>query len=215
MYNEDTPSIVFFDIEYTTWEGAQERLWSGPGETMEIVQIGAVKVNLDQNLEETSSFETLVRPEKNPVLSEYFISLTGVTQEALDREGVELSEALFEFGQFIRGTTGDAYSFGLTDNNFTDEIVLQNNCKLMQIDWPLEHVRFRNIAPFILPALGRSAESIKYSCDLAPSCGLPNPGREHQALSDARNVAATVRYLMRSNRITQARVRHFFAGAAS
>ena len=37
------PTIVLLDTEYTTWEGAQDRNWSGLNEHREIVQIGAIK----------------------------------------------------------------------------------------------------------------------------------------------------------------------------
>jgi len=37
--------IIIFDTEYTAWEGAKERNWSGSGEHREIVQIAAVKID--------------------------------------------------------------------------------------------------------------------------------------------------------------------------
>lgn len=33
-------TIVVFDLEWTAWEGSKARGWDGPGEEMEIVQIG-------------------------------------------------------------------------------------------------------------------------------------------------------------------------------
>ena len=68
--------VVIFDTEYTTWEGAMERNWSGPGEYKEIVEIGAVLVETD-NFSEVDTFSAYVKPVKNPKLSELFINLTG------------------------------------------------------------------------------------------------------------------------------------------
>ena len=69
--------IVGFDMEWTAWEGSWSRSWSAPGEYREIVQIGAVKLDGGNALGERDSFDVLVRPPRNPVLSDYFIALTG------------------------------------------------------------------------------------------------------------------------------------------
>ena len=45
--------IAVMDLEWTAWEGSKERRWNGPGEEMEIVQIGALKVKDDETLTET------------------------------------------------------------------------------------------------------------------------------------------------------------------
>ena len=37
-----TNTVLFFDTEYTSWEGSISRNWSEPNEFKEIVQIGAV-----------------------------------------------------------------------------------------------------------------------------------------------------------------------------
>ena len=71
--------IAVFDLEWTTWEGAQARNWSGPGEEREIVEIGAVKLDGRNSLREISAFDMLVRPRLNPLLSDYFTGLTGDT----------------------------------------------------------------------------------------------------------------------------------------
>ena len=42
--------FVIMDLEWTSWEGAKKRQWSGPGEEMEIVQIGALKLRDDETL---------------------------------------------------------------------------------------------------------------------------------------------------------------------
>lgn len=40
-HNDVMKHFVIFDTEYTTWEGAADRDWTGPGEHREVVQIGA------------------------------------------------------------------------------------------------------------------------------------------------------------------------------
>ena len=64
----DDLALIVMDLEWTAWEGARQRTWSGPGEEMEVVQIGAVRLADTPGLEELGAFEILVRPRINPTL---------------------------------------------------------------------------------------------------------------------------------------------------
>ena len=75
--------VVIFDLEYTAWEGSLGRDWSLEDEHREIVQIGAVRLEAD-TLDELDALECLVRPVMNPVLSDYFAALTGITNADLE-----------------------------------------------------------------------------------------------------------------------------------
>jgi inhibitor of KinA sporulation pathway (predicted exonuclease) len=80
----DEKTLVVFDLEWTAWPGSFERDWSGPGELREIIQFGAVKADVANNLAETGHFECFARPTVNPILSDYIIALTGITQPDVD-----------------------------------------------------------------------------------------------------------------------------------
>lgn len=73
------PHLVVMDTEQTCWEGVRERAWSGPNEMREIIQVGAVLVDTI-NFSEIAVFEVVVKPVKNPQLSDFCIELTGITQ---------------------------------------------------------------------------------------------------------------------------------------
>lgn len=45
--NLPTGTVIVFDTEYTTWDGAKERGWSNPNEHRELVQIAAQKINVE------------------------------------------------------------------------------------------------------------------------------------------------------------------------
>lgn len=92
--------MVIDDLESTSWEGAQESGWSGPGQFREIVQIGAVRVDAGDGFAERANFSVLVRPTINPDLSDYFTALTGITNNAVARDGVSLKIALAGFADF-------------------------------------------------------------------------------------------------------------------
>ncbi|MFB6100790.1 MAG: exonuclease domain-containing protein [Candidatus Nanohalobium sp.] len=74
MFEEST--IVLWDTEFTSWPGCNEHGWDNEkGEYMEIIQIGAVKVETE-SMEEIDRFNRFVKPQINPELSDYIKNLT-------------------------------------------------------------------------------------------------------------------------------------------
>jgi 3'-5' exoribonuclease 1 len=65
-------NYIVFDLEATCWEGVDV------GQN-EIIEIGAVKINDQKQI--ISEFEKFVKPLKHPILSDFCISLTSITQE--------------------------------------------------------------------------------------------------------------------------------------
>ncbi|EME69313.1 inhibitor of the KinA pathway to sporulation [Paramagnetospirillum caucaseum] len=182
-----TPPIFVFDMEWTTWEGAQARGWSGPGETMEVVQIGAIRLERDTNgLAETAALSLLIRPRINFILSAYFIDLTGITQAELDAGGVPLAQALDAFTRFV-GDDGAIWSNG------GDETILQANCHLEGLTLALEENRFQDGHPLLIASTGLPSAQL-VSADLPALMGTAAPadGRRHDALDDARALAGAL-----------------------
>ena len=95
-------TAIIFDLEFTAWSGSMEHRWMRPGEHREVVQIGAIKLDT-ATLEEIDSFNVLVKPRLNPVLSPYLEALTGVTNEAVTRSGVDFADAYRAFVAFAAG----------------------------------------------------------------------------------------------------------------
>lgn len=175
--------IVVYDLEFTAWDGSWQRGWSGPGEHREIVQIGAVR--LGANLEELAAFEVLVRPRINPTLSAYFTDLTGITQAEVDARGVDIAEAMERFSAFAQG-------HGLYANGGCDERVMAENCALAGIAFPFTG-RCRNVSG----VLAQSADSAAHveSGAIAETFGLDLALPAHDALADARSIAAALRHI--------------------
>jgi len=171
--------FVVYDLEYTAWEGSRARQWSGPGEHREIVQIGAVRVS--PNFYERAAFSVLVRPRLNPRLSDYFIALTGITQARLDHEGIDIAEALAALDRFA-GPDAPLLSNG------RDAEVIAENCHLAGLPVPFSG-RTRDVHPELTAACGNPAAM---SADLPALFGFAASGRGHDALADARNVAAAL-----------------------
>lgn len=117
--------FTLYDLEYTTWDGAMQRRWMGENEYKEIIQIGAIKVNV-ADLSVIDVMNVLIKPKHNPVLSEYCMDLTGITQEQMDHKGVAFQQALDDFMTFITG--GFAYAYG------KDALIIAENVALHRAD---------------------------------------------------------------------------------
>ena len=183
--------LAVFDLEYTTWEGAAARRWSGPGEYFEVVQIGAIILELEPNLTEVAAFEVLTRPEFNPVLSEYFTELTGITNADLDTGAVSFGAGFDQFVQFCAGTNQVLC-------NGWDYRVLHDNCTWRGVDWPFDAGSFGNLRPLFEKRVG-TANNAAWSSKMPESLGLPVPGGAHTGLGDVRAIAIALRAMLRES----------------
>jgi inhibitor of KinA sporulation pathway (predicted exonuclease) len=170
---------VVFDLEFTAWDGSMESRWTRPGELTEVVQIGAVKLDA-ASLKEVDCFDMLVRPRVNPVLSDYLVALTGITNEAMDRRGVDFAIAYRAFLDFV----GDARIFA----HGRDDLILAGNLKLYGWERALALPAYSNAVPWFAEQ-GVDLKG-KRACDVAEAAGAVFEGRKHHALADARGVAA-------------------------
>lgn len=180
------PALVVFDLEFTAWEDSLRDHWLAPGQFKEVVQIGAVRL-APENLAVTESFDCLVKPRINPTLSDYFQRLTGITNAQLEERGVDFATAYRRFVAFA--SQGVIAAFG------HDEWVLEENIRLDGLkDAP-------PLPPFLelrgwFQANGVDPAGL-HSCDIGPRLGVPFEGREHDALCDARSIAAGMAVLIK------------------
>lgn len=87
-------TYIVFDLEATAWDRYPEKNHN----FSEVIEIGAVK--LDNDLNEISQFDILVKPVINPILSKFCIGLTTITQEQVD-SAVIFADALRKFHNWI------------------------------------------------------------------------------------------------------------------
>lgn len=179
-------TAIVFDLEFTSWAGALQGRWLAPGQFKEIVQIGAVRLDAG-SLDELAAFNFLVRPRFNPELSDYLVQLTGITNARLAAEGVDFVPAYRAFLDFC--ADGQVCAFG------RDDLVIAENLLLygLSAEQPLRH--YFNIAEW-LRANGIETRG-RHACDVGPLCGVEFAGQRHDALADARSVAAGIQALVR------------------
>lgn len=179
--------FVILDTEVTTREGAAAANWSRPGEHRELVQIAAAVVGMDpqtRNFQEITTLQALVKPRINPILSKYFIELTGITQERVDEEGVPFKEFLPRFNEWA--SWYDLYSFDtrLDGSRMFDRDVLMENCKLNKMEFPFEQDRFFNIHQ----VFAKMGYILKQSGQASLAFGVEPKQRSHDALKDVKGL---------------------------
>ena len=179
------PHATVFDLEFTAWENSMAQRWLAPGEFTEVVQIGAVKLDVE-SFALLDEFEILVKPRINPLLSDFLVRLTGITNEALAARGVDFAVAYREFVSFADG--GPIIAFG------RDDRVLLRNLRLYAIAQAPPIPPYRDVIPW-LAEYGIAAHGF-HACDVARLCGASFSGREHDALEDSRAVALGIKTLV-------------------
>lgn len=182
-------TVVFYDTEFTTWEGAMENDWSLPGQYRELVQIGAIRFDLG-TLKGLEEFLVLVKPEKNPVLSDYFTALTGITNEEVTKDGLDFPEAFARFTAFV-GNAPTA-CFG------NDDRVVRENLGFHGLPDAESEFKSFNICPwFQQEGKPYGIKGKINSGKLASVLGAKMEAiQEHNALHDARSIAAAYRFLI-------------------
>lgn len=179
--------IVVYDTEFTTWEGAMQRQWSGLDEHRELVQLAAQKINL-QTQQVVSSFEMLAKPEINSKLSGYFIELTHITQAQVDQEGVSFA-ALYQ--QFMNWAAGNKkYSFSQTLDEGSDMGVLKENIALYALPIELPEAEFATVTT-VFQAAG--IDTTQYNSGrLYQAFALELEGHQHNAMHDVNSIVASL-----------------------
>ncbi|MBO7556401.1 MAG: exonuclease domain-containing protein [Alphaproteobacteria bacterium] len=135
-------SFVIFDTEYTSWKGCQEHGWFPP-QKKEIVQIAAIKVS--ENFEVLETFKQLCRPSFNPVLSDYFTELTGITNEQVAQYGILFENAYQKFANFINKDICFSHSWNADYYHKSDGAIIEENLNYYKLN-TCSNIIFRNIA---------------------------------------------------------------------
>ncbi|MEZ5667391.1 MAG: exonuclease domain-containing protein [Alphaproteobacteria bacterium] len=186
---------VLFDLELTAWQGSMQAGWSRPGEWREVIQIGAVRLGPGSALAERGAFTCLVRPVRNPELSDYIVALTGISRQAIAAEGLDFPEALARFDAFAGTDDAPLYCNG------ADHEILAENAGWHGIPPSRHQGRMVNFRRHLGTLLGVGAADF-HSIQVAALAGAgPEPARTHQALADVRTVAAGLRHLIADGRL--------------
>lgn len=168
--------IVIFDLEATCWDKKNPQLIS------EIIEIGAVKVDLKNN-EIIDRFQIFIRPIMNPILSDFCKQLTHINQYDVDY-GETLSSALLNFNEFVEDCK-------LMSWGYYDKKQIERECFLKKLDSPIlnklnkpdNHIslkhRFGDVFMVKPPGVGKALKMLN----------LQFEGTPHRGIDDAHNIA--------------------------
>jgi len=180
--------IVIFDTECTTWKGAFESGWSGLDEHRELIQLAAVRVRT-RDFAELLTYKTLVKPRRNPVLSDYCIDLTGISQKDINERGFDFATVLQDFYQYCADC--EIYFFDKILTRLFDMDVLIENCDLYGLKFPFNPERFHNVNE-IFRQYGYTVTQSGASPEVF---GIKIPARPHDALNDVRGLIISLKAL--------------------
>ncbi len=194
-------TAIVWDVEFLTDAGAPQRFWCGPNDPDPVlVQIGAVRLGLEGDFPILDRFEQVVIPRDRAGdvwdLSELFVRLTGLSQDRVAREGVELGTALGALAEFAAGDT--IWAWG------NDEIFgVGISCYLAGIPAPIPATQFGNAVRLLVRAEVPVDEvQTLRSNTLCAHFGISDEGAQaHDALGDALSVALTLQHFLRQGRL--------------
>jgi inhibitor of KinA sporulation pathway (predicted exonuclease) len=176
---------VVFDLEFTAWEGSVAHRWSRPGEFTELVQIGALLVDA-RSFAVVREMDLLVKPRLNPMLSEYLVTLTGITNVELAARGVDFADAYRAFLDFAGGARIAAFG--------RDDLIFEANLALYGMRGEAPLPPYTNIVPWLIEN-GIDPKG-KNACDVGPLAGVSFKGQKHNALADSHSVLSGIAALV-------------------
>lgn len=164
---------IIVDLEATCWPKPHTQI-------SEIIEIGAVR--MDREGEIVDEFSQFVKPQLNPVLSEFCINLTSITQEMVD-EARGFPEVASAFLSWIE-KGGEAYS--LCSWGFYDRKQFRQDCELHGLDtnWLRPHINIKHQ----YAELNQLSRPLGMAAALKRE-GLSLMGTHHRGIDDARNIA--------------------------
>ena len=169
-------NILIIDLECTCDEPQ-----SFPREEMEIIEIGAVALQLSpEGAKPVDEKQLYFKPVIHPTLSRFCTELTHITQPQVD-EAVELPAALQALEQWADSV--DALAWGSWGK--FDATQLEMEARVKGVATPLQHLPHLNIKQRFAKSSGHRVgigRALKLS-------SLEFIGQPHSGLDDARNVA--------------------------
>ncbi|XP_054620918.1 3'-5' exoribonuclease 1 [Dunckerocampus dactyliophorus] len=154
----------------------------------EIIEFPVVLIST-HTLEIVDTFQEYVKPELNPMLSDFCVKLTGITQEMVDAADtfpVVLQHVVAWLQERELGTKYK-YTF-LTDGAWDMSKFLNMQCRISQIRYPHFAKKWINIRKSYGNFYKVPRTQTKLSTMLE-KLGLQYEGRPHSGLDDSRNIA--------------------------
>lgn len=172
---------IYVDLEYCYPGMTRKSGRPTDKDVRQVVQIAAIKFDTVTR-RECATFDVLVKPLYTKTLPEFFVELTGITQQQVDADGLEFPAALSQFIAFC----GEVPIFTFDK----DWEVLAQNCGYYDLPFVYAAAPFTRVKA-LLPQWGVDPNAYS-SGTLYQAAGLKMDGHVHNALHDVRSMAAAV-----------------------
>ncbi len=166
---------IILDLEATCEENVPWREYGS-----EVIEIGAVSKEGDE-----ACF--MIKPVKNPILSEFCKKLTTITQAQVEAEDallfVEALDAFKGWAEFVSEKPAAQIIWGSW--GFYDLNILEENCRTHGIQLPFDRLNHRNVKLEVLPMIGLKSGGIDQALK---KLGILFEGTHHRGIDDARMI---------------------------
>ena len=173
--------FYILDVEYTACKNSLENNWNKDNEWREIIEIGAILISHRNNQYKiVSELNLSVKPTLNPILSQYIIDLTGITQERIDLHGIKFKSAAHQLNQFFINSIPIIF-------NGNDGQIFRENYAIndLQVDFWLKNGF--NFRPLLSSNLKISYKDL-ISSDLPKIANIEDLHAHHSAIGDCRSI---------------------------
>ena len=180
--------LIVVDLEATCSDDG-----AVPRDQMEIIEIGAVLVEMD-GLSMLDTFQSFVLPIRHQDLTPFCTELTGITQNMVEDDGVPFTDAVTSFKAWMRLGERDAVfgSWGDYDRKQFDQ-----DCRFHRIAYPMpRHINLKKTFS--------TKQGLRKQLGMAgalKTCGLPLDGDHHRALDDAQNISKLLPWIVGDARV--------------
>lgn len=194
------PGYIIFDLELTCWDirnpnykPSEEEKFKQNNE-MEIIEIGAVKTDLNFNI--IDRFDIFCKPIKNPILSRFCTNLTSITQDYIDNNAYTFTLAYKKFAQWShRFNNNRKLPIAYIGWGSGDGPALIKACQNNKIGCIINGGNYINAKELSKLWIGRKARGLKQELERAK---LEFMGKQHRAIDDAINTSALLKFYKES-----------------
>jgi len=168
------PIYLIIDLEATCWKQRRN--------DNEIIEIGAVLLNHEYKIIKT--FQTFVKPTKNPKLSPFCTKLTSIQQKQVDNApGFPVALKRF-IKQVEKASNRDIKNIIFCSWGYYDKHQFQKDCDLYNIEYPFG--KHRSLKHEFAKKKNMKTKGMKQALKISD---IKHDGTHHRALDDAQNIA--------------------------
>lgn len=186
--------IFVLDVEATCWDkDCAEDTEIFSRQESEIIEFGMVLVE-KQNSKIIDKFNSFIKPQRRPILSNFCKNLTSISQSDVDNAKTYI-EVCKELKQFL-----DKYpnvkewsSWGNYDNN-----IITENCLYWNIENPFKdfmHINLKDKLKEKYPDYAKKHKRLGCEKTLRKCFRLEFDGTQHRGIDDAINISKMVQFL--------------------